>query len=49
MELLRCDLTEAEADRDGDGKISYAEYHAWFVPRLAELSIDLLDILKPEG
>jgi len=39
----------AEADRDGDGRISYAEYHDWSVPRIASLGLDLLEALKPES
>lgn len=38
----------AEADQNGDGKISYAEYHAWAVPGLAELGLDLVEMLKPK-
>lgn len=37
----------AEADRDGDGKVSYAEYHDWAAPRLAELYIPLSRVITP--
>ena len=36
-----------EADRDGDGRVSYTEYHAWSVPRIAELGLDLLEAMEP--
>ncbi|MEO1044685.1 MAG: LuxR C-terminal-related transcriptional regulator [Pseudomonadota bacterium] len=39
----------SEADRDGDGKVSYAEYHDWSAPRLAQLGIDPVNDLKPDG
>ena len=38
-----------EADRNHDGKISYAEYHEWSVPRLAELGFDFITALQPES
>ncbi|MEL6738801.1 MAG: hypothetical protein AAFO28_07725, partial [Pseudomonadota bacterium] len=37
----------AEADRDGDGRVSYAEYHTWSVPRIAELGMDLVEAMAP--
>ncbi|MEM6858893.1 MAG: LuxR C-terminal-related transcriptional regulator [Pseudomonadota bacterium] len=37
----------AEADRDGDGRVSYAEFHTWSVPRIAELGLDLIEAMKP--
>lgn len=39
----------SEADQDGDGKVSYAEYHQWSVPRLAQMGLDLVASLKPES
>lgn len=36
----------AEADTDGDGRISFREFHAWNSARLAELGIDTTIALK---
>ena len=38
-----------EADSDGDGRVSYAEYHIWSVPRLAELGVSLITITNPDS
>lgn len=44
-----------EADRDGDGRVSYPEYHRWAAPRLAETGIpagwksELEEWLSPDG
>ncbi|MEM7687617.1 MAG: LuxR C-terminal-related transcriptional regulator [Pseudomonadota bacterium] len=39
----------AKADRDADGRVSYAEYHSWSVPRLAGLGLTLIDGLSKPG
>lgn len=36
------------ADQDGDGVVSYTEYHAWSVPRLAEMGLDLAGAAAPK-
>ena len=39
----------AEADRNADGRVSYAEYHSWSVPRIAGLGLTVIDgLFKPE-
>ena len=35
-----------EADTDGDGRISFREYHGWSRARLAELGIERTSVLK---
>ena len=39
----------SEADSDRDGRISFAEYHQWAIPRLAEMGYDLANAMKPES
>lgn len=36
------------ADQNGDGAVSYAEYHAWSLPRLAELGLTLAEAAAPK-
>lgn len=36
-----------EADRDGDGKVSYAEFHQWSAAQLASIGMDLAAARKP--
>lgn len=36
----------AEADTDGDGRVSFREFHVWNSARLAELGIDTSIVLK---
>ncbi|MFN3989216.1 MAG: LuxR C-terminal-related transcriptional regulator [Erythrobacter sp.] len=36
-----------EADRDGDGKVSYAEFHQWSAAQLASIGMDLAAASKP--
>ena len=35
-----------DADTDGDGRISFREYHGWSRARLAELGIEISTVLK---
>lgn len=36
-----------EADRNGDGKVSYAEFHQWSGAQLASIAVDLLSPKQP--
>lgn len=36
-----------EADRDGDGKVSYAEFHQWSNSQLASIAVDFLTPKQP--
>lgn len=36
-----------EADRDGDGRVSYAEFHQWSGAQLASIGMDLLTAKRP--
>ncbi len=37
-----------EVDRDGDGRVSYAEYHDWAMPQLAAIGLELAAGLKSQ-
>jgi len=50
MKLAGSDSAEQfyhEADRDDDGKVSYAEFHQWSAAQLASIGMDLAAASKP--